>query len=161
MPSSAPPLLAPCPPCDPERTVPSCLHPPLTKADCISRCAMRMGFFCCVHFRCRRSVKLQNPLMNYHQRVLFLEEMYEVGTFIRRCGTNRLSEISPSPTSCCSGTTAIIEWSAAPASCPLPIIGRSPTPTCLLPLPPRRPRCGLTCNKKPPMIGGFLLCYSS
>ena len=33
--------------------------------------------------------------------------------------------------------------------------------TGLLPLPPRRPRCGLTCNKKPPMIGGFLLCYSS
>lgn len=30
-----------------------------------------------------------------------------------------------------------IEWSAAPASCPLPIIGRSTTPTCLLPLPPR------------------------
>ena len=105
MPSSAPPLSAPCPLCDPERTAPSCLHPPLTKADCISRCAMRMGFFCCVHFRCRRSVKLQNPLMNYHQRVLFWEEMYEVGTFIRRCGTNRLSEISPSPTSCCSGTT--------------------------------------------------------
>ncbi len=24
--------------------------------------------------------------MNYHQRVLFLEEMYEVGTFIRRHG---------------------------------------------------------------------------
>lgn len=38
------------------------------------------------------------------------------------CGTNRLSEISPSPTGCCSGTTATIEWSAAPASCLLPII---------------------------------------
>lgn len=77
------------------------------------------------------------------------------------CGTNRLSEISPSPTGCCSGTTAIIEWSATPASCPLPTIGKSTTPTCLLPLSPRRPKRGLTCNKKPPIIGGFLLCYSS
>ena len=140
MPSSAPPLSAPCPLCDPERTVPSCLHPPLTKADCISRCAMRMGFFCYVHFRCRRSVKLQNPLMNYHQRVLFLEEMYEVGTFIRRLRHKPSKRNIALSNQQLRRDNPTIEWSAAPANCPLPIIGRSTTPTCLLPLPPRRPR---------------------
>ena len=55
--------------------------------------------------------------------------------------------------------SAGIECSAAPANCPLPIIGKSTTPTCLLPRPPRRSRRILICKIRIPKPCGAYCGY--